>query len=77
MVPHRGMEVDKAEIDVIEWLSPPTFIKEVRSFLDYTKIYHHFVKDFSEITKPLTQLFAKDDPFVFTDACLETLCRIK
>ena len=25
----RGIEVDKAKVEVIEWLSPPTFVKGV------------------------------------------------
>ena len=43
----RGIEVDKAGIEVIERLPLPTSIKGVRSFLGHVGFYHHFIKDFS------------------------------
>jgi len=73
----RGIEVDKAKIEVIKQLSPPTFVKGVRSFLGHKGFHCYFIKDFSKITKPLTQLLAKNVLFVFTDECHEAFCRIK
>jgi len=49
----------------------------VRSFLGYVGFYRRFIKDFSKIAKPLTQLLAKDAPFIFTDECHEAFYRIK
>ncbi|XP_021770496.1 uncharacterized protein LOC110734647 [Chenopodium quinoa] len=52
--------------------------KEVNLILNWEKC--HFMvfigvlfKDFSKIARPLTELLAKDVPFVFSDACLEAL----
>jgi len=73
----RGIEVDKAKVEIIERLSPPTSVKEVRSFLGQAGFYRRFIKDFSKIAKPLTQLLAKDAPFIFTDECPEAFCKIK
>ena len=73
----RGIEVNKAKIEVIERLPPPTSVKGVRSFLSHAGFYRRFIKDFSKIAKPLTQLLAKDALFVFSDECLESFCRIK
>jgi hypothetical protein len=50
----RGIEVDKAKIETIEKLPPPTNIKLLRSFLEHVGLYRRFIKDFSKITKPLT-----------------------
>jgi hypothetical protein len=50
----RGIEVDKAKIETVEKLSPPTNIKSLRSFLGHARFYRRFIKDFSKITKPLT-----------------------
>ena len=69
-VSERGIEVDRAKIEVIEQLPPPTNVKGVRSFLGHTGFYRRFIKDFSCIARPLTNLLAKDAPFNFDDDCL-------
>ncbi|GJT77394.1 putative nucleotidyltransferase, ribonuclease H [Tanacetum coccineum] len=63
------LEVDKAKIDVISKLPPPTNIKGVRSFLGHAGFYRRFIKDFSKIARPLTKLLEKDTPFEFDDEC--------
>ncbi|GJW32415.1 reverse transcriptase domain-containing protein [Tanacetum coccineum] len=64
-----GLEVDKAKIDVISKLPPPTNIKGIRSFLGHAGFYRRFIKDFSKITRPLTKLLKKDTPFEFDEEC--------
>jgi len=49
----------------------------VQSFLGYVGFYYDFIKDFSKIAKPLTQLLAKDAPFVFTEEFHEAFYRIE
>ncbi|XP_022859597.1 uncharacterized protein LOC111380304 [Olea europaea var. sylvestris] len=66
----KGIEVDRAKIQVIENLLPPTSVKGVRSFLGHAGFYRRFIKDFSKITKPLCCLLMKESPFQFTDECL-------
>ena len=73
----RGIEVDKAKVEVIEKLPPPTSVKGVRSFLGHAGFYRRFIKDFSKITKPLCKLLIKDAPFKFTDECLVAFNRLK
>ena len=67
----RGIEVDKAKIEVIEQLPPPTNVKGIRSFLGHAGFYRRFIKDFSQIPRPLTSLLAKEAPFIFNNECLE------
>ncbi|GJT16810.1 hypothetical protein Tco_0875516 [Tanacetum coccineum] len=72
LVPTRtvtGLEVDKAKINVISKLPPPTNIKGVRSFLGHAGFYRRFIKDFSKIARPITKLLEKDTPFEFNDEC--------
>lgn len=45
----RGIEVDKAKIDVIKKLPPPN-IKGIRNFLGHVRFYRWFIKDFSKIS---------------------------
>jgi len=61
----RGIEVDKAKIDVIEKLPPPVNVKGVRSFLRHAEFYRKFIKDFSKMAKPLSNLLNKDNVFLF------------
>nr|GEU83272.1 retrovirus-related Pol polyprotein from transposon TNT 1-94 [Tanacetum cinerariifolium] len=63
------MEVDRAKIDVIAKLPYPTNVKGVRSFLGHAGFYRRFIKDFSMISKPMTQLLMKDVKFDFSNDC--------
>jgi hypothetical protein len=69
-VSERGIDVDRAKIEVIEQLPPLANVKGIRSFLGHAGFYSRFIKNFSEITRPLTKLLAKDIPFVFDEECL-------
>ena len=65
----RWIEVDQAKIDVIEKLLPPLNVKGVRSFLGHAGFYKRFIKDFSMIAKPLSNLLNKDLVFKFDEEC--------
>ncbi|GJX12962.1 reverse transcriptase domain-containing protein [Tanacetum coccineum] len=69
MLARLGIEVDRAKIDVIAKLSYPTNVEGVRSFLGHAGFYRRFIKDFSMISKPMTQLLIKDAKFDFSDDC--------
>jgi len=67
VVSNKGIEVDKAKVEVIEKLPPPMSVKGVRSFLGNVGFYRRFIKDFSKNAKPLTHLLVKDVPFQFNE----------
>ena len=77
LVSERGIEVDKAKIEVIEQLPPPVNIKGIWSFLGHASFYRRFIKDFSFIARPHTLLLAKDALFEFDDACLTSFNLLK
>ncbi|GJW71480.1 reverse transcriptase domain-containing protein [Tanacetum coccineum] len=76
-VSSTGLEVDKAKIDVISKLPPPTNIKGVRSFLGHTSFYRRFIKVFSKIARPLTKLLEKDNSFEFDGECQKAFESLK
>ena len=73
----NGIEVDKAKIEVIEKLPPPTTVRGVRSFLGHAGFYRRFIKDFSKITKPLCNLLMKDAEFDFNEDCMRAFNTLK
>ncbi|BBG92801.1 transposable element gene [Prunus dulcis] len=73
----RGIEVDRAKIETIEKLPPPSTVKGIRSFLGHAGFYRRFIKDFSKITKPLCKLLLKDSEFNFDSDCLEAFNLLK
>ena len=77
LVSKRGIEVDKAKIEVIEQLPPPMNIKGIHSFLGHVGFYIRFIKDLPQISRPLTNLLAKDVPFEFTNECLNAFHTLK
>ncbi|XP_022032672.1 uncharacterized protein LOC110933774 [Helianthus annuus] len=72
-----GTEVDRAKIDTISRLPPPTSVKSIRSFLGHAGFYRRFIRDFSKITRPMTRLLEKDIPFVFDEECLKSFNVLK
>ena len=73
----RGIEVDRAKIEAIEKLPPPSSVKGIRSFLRHAGFYQRFIKDFSQIAKPLSSLLAQETPFVFYEQCLQAFSVLK
>jgi hypothetical protein len=69
--------VDKAKIEVIEQLPPPTNVKGIHSFLGHVGFYLRFIQNFSQIAQPLTHLLAKDVPFIFMEECLQSFHTLK
>ena len=59
VVSSRGIEVDKAKIEVMKSLPPPRTTKDIRSFLGHAGFYRRFIKDFSKISRPLCNLLQK------------------
>ena len=76
-ISERGIEVDKAKIESIEKLLPPSSVKGVLCFLGHAGFYRRFIKDFSKIAKPLSNLLVQGAPFKFDDQCLKAFLFLK
>ena len=76
-ISERGIEVDRAKVETIEKLLPPSLVKGIRSFLGHASLYRRFIKDFSKIAKPLSNFLIKGAPFKFDDQCLQAFLFLK
>ena len=70
-ISERGIEVDRAKVEIIEKQLPPSSVKGIRSFLCHAGFYIRFIKDFSKIAKPLSNLLVQGASFEFDDQCLQ------
>ena len=73
----RGIEVDKAKVELILKLPSPTNVKTVRQFLGHAGFYRRFIRDFSKIAKPLYKLLEKDAKFEWDAECQEKFEELK
>ena len=76
-ISRKGIKVDKAKVEIIAKLPIPRSVKDIRSFLGHAGFYHRFIRDFSKIARPLTNLLAKDVPFIFDDKCSSAWEKLK
>ena len=74
---NKGIGVDKAKIELISKLPPPTNVKAVRQFLGYAGFYRRFIKDFSKIAKPLYKLLEKDTKFEWDETFQKSFEELK
>ena len=60
IIEHDGIEIEKEKVDgVLSWPEPRN-VKDVRKFLGLTNYYRRFIKDFSQVARPMNTLMRKD-----------------
>jgi hypothetical protein len=62
----EGISMDPAKIEAIVSWESPSSVKGVQSFIGFANFYRKFIRGFSEIAKPITDLVRKDVPFKWT-----------
>ena len=77
VISEKGIEVDKAKIELISKLPSPTNVKTVREFLGHAGFYRRFIQNFSKIAKPLYKLLEKDAKFEWDAECQQRFEELK
>ena len=77
VVSEHGISVDPSKIAAIQDWRVPTTVTEVRSFLGLAGYYRKFIRDFSKIATPLTQLTKKNRPFIWDVHCEQAFAKLK
>ncbi|XP_031131817.1 uncharacterized protein LOC116033199 [Ipomoea triloba] len=77
VITKEGIMVDPAKIRaVIEWEAPKS-VTEIRSFLGLAGYYRRFVRDFSKIARPLTNLLKKSTKYKWEEECEQAFQELK
>ena len=77
VISNKGIEVDKAKVELISKLPPPINVKAIRKFLGHAGFYRRFIKDFSKIAKPLCGPLVKDTKFFWDGRCQQSFEELK
>jgi hypothetical protein len=65
----RGISMDPSKVqDVLSWNAPMS-VGDIWSFLGLDGYYQRFIKGFSKISKPITELLEKDKKFEWMPDC--------
>ena len=73
----EGIVVNPKRVQaVLDWTQPKS-VKQVRSFLGLASYCRRFVKNFSKVAKPLTELLKKDKKFEWTPQCEHSFQELK
>ena len=64
LVSSKGLEVDKAKVEVIQDITLPKSIRELKSFLGHFGFFRYFIQDFAKVSKSLTSLLCKEKDFI-------------
>lgn len=69
VITKEGVEVDPAKVEAVSQWQQPKIVTEIRSFLGLVGYYNRFIKEFSKISLPLTQMTRKGVRFVWNEKC--------
>ncbi|XP_071933809.1 uncharacterized protein [Coffea arabica] len=76
-VSEEGIAVDPAKVEAVMLWKQPETPTEVRSFLGLAGYYRRFIKDFSKIVGPMTELTKKGNKFIWTPKCESSFRELK
>jgi len=69
--------MDPVKVQGISKWPTPLMVKDVQSFLGFCNFYQAFIKNFSNIARPLNDLTHKNEQFIWSPECNSTFLRLK
>jgi hypothetical protein len=63
IVSREGLKMDQKKIKAVTSWPKLGTVREVQAFLGFANFYRQFIKDYSKIAAPLTELTKKDKEF--------------
>lgn len=72
-----GMKANPKKIEAIRDYPRPAKVKDVQSFLGLCNYFRRYVRNFSKISKPMTVLLKKEQPFIWTYLQQEAFDKLK
>ncbi|GBG63800.1 hypothetical protein CBR_g39581 [Chara braunii] len=77
VVTDKGLQPEPEKVAAVRDAPVPTTITQVRAFLGLASYYRRFIKGFAAIAGPLTNLFRKDQPLIWTPECDQAFSKLK
>ena len=77
LISPAGVEMDPAKVKAILSWPAPTTVKQVQSFLGFANFYRRFIRDFSKIVRPLTNLTRKAVFYLWSAKCQKAFESLK
>ena len=77
VVSRHGIKPDPKKILAVKKWPQPKNVKQMQSFLGFANYYRRFVKNFAEITSPLTRLTKKGVKYEWTEDCETAFVKIR
>ena len=73
----NGIAVDPTKVEAVTLWKQPENPTEIRSFLGLAGYYRRFIKDFSKIAGPMTELTKKNHKFIWSPKCEASFQELK
>jgi hypothetical protein len=77
LVSDKGIQLNPDNIAKILAMPPPTTVTEVRQLLGIGSYYRRFIKGFSALAKPLSELTKKKNDFIWKEECQTAFEKLK
>jgi len=77
VIGRNGIEMAKDKVQAVQDWKTPKSLTEVQSFLGFANFYRRFIRDYSKIARPLTELTKKTEKWAWNDQAEAAFTELK